>query len=467
MKRYVIVLILIIAMCSACQSTPDKEIVGNKNKGKFEQALEAKPLQVSESEDLGEEYPERWETYYEKYGGKLKISIDADVVVSDSESYCVTTIKPYFVPIEQANNIVKAIFGTMDVCNGDVERTKTQIEESIIQVKTDIQDAKNSDDNEAINSLEDTLEGLYLLHETAPETAEAIKYNGEYTVYKEEGYEEHYILLRKNPFEIATPGLAIHNIIESPYGNGYNTIIAYENVFREIYNYVDENTYKIKFDKNPIFNTEEAKEAIEFAENFLDEIGINDRVLENMIARSSDANSNDISGYLMYFGKKYNDTIIPLFANLGGNSSQSADDYIYPFMPENLMVAVSKNEIVYFEWSNMYEVAASLNENIELRPFEEIMANVENQLSVKYAYLEDIELPYEVYVDEIILTYAVEPIKDKKYEYMLIPVWAFYGGYDYGHGYELVDGSIREGRYIEQVSLLTINAVDGTVISLN
>jgi hypothetical protein len=67
-------------------------------------------------------------------------------------------------------------------------------------------------------------------------------------------------------------------------------------------------------------------------------------------------------------------------------------------------------------------------------------------------------------VDEIILTYAVEPIQNEKYQYMLIPVWAFYGGVDYGEGTEIYGGEIREGRYPYQWSLLTINAVDGSVI---
>ena len=471
MKKNIILAICVTIIFSACQQTPDNEIVVNKDNEKFAQALNATPIESAEQEELSDDislkYPEKWEAYYEKYNGKLKLTIDADVVLGDADKYSVSTIKPYYVPIEQANKIIEAIFGTLDVYNVILEVSKSQIEESIVQVKADIQKAKNADNQDEVDAFEDILESLYKEHKTAPVNVEAIKYDGQYITKKKEGSERHYIRLRKDPYNIFTPSLEIYNVIESPYGNGYSSVITYEFIGREIYNYVDENTNKIKFDENPIFDTEEAMEAIELAEDFLDEIGINDRVLENMIARSSDSNSKDISGYLMYFGKKCNDTIIPLFANLGGASSQSADEYIYPLMPENLMVEVSNNEIVYFEWNNMYEIDTSLNDNIELMPFEEIMANVENQLSVKYAYLEDVELPYDVYVDEIMLTYAVEPIKDKKYEYMIIPVWAFYGGYDYGDGYEIGDGTTRKGRYVEQASLLTINAVDGTVITLN
>ena len=95
------------------------------------------------------------------------------------------------------------------------------------------------------------------------------------------------------------------------------------------------------------------------------------------------------------------------------------------------------------------------------------MKNIENQLTAKYAYLETLDRNESKYVDQIILTYAVEAVKDKPGEFMLIPAWAFYGGDDYGDGYELPDGTIMKGRHAYGVSLLTINAVDGSVVHLH
>jgi hypothetical protein len=110
--------------------------------------------------------------------------------------------------------------------------------------------------------------------------------------------------------------------------------------------------------------------------------------------------------------------------------------------------------------------------------FEEIMANVENQFATKYAYIKDKnsgnlmylgskDIDHEFFIDKIVLKYCVSPIKDRKYEYMLIPVWTFYGGHDYGEGYELEDGTLLEGKHRILASLLTINAVDGSVITTN
>jgi hypothetical protein len=92
------------------------------------------------------------------------------------------------------------------------------------------------------------------------------------------------------------------------------------------------------------------------------------------------------------------------------------------------------------------------------------MKNVENQLSVKYSYIAETNEKYGLYVDEVILTYAVERVIERPNEFMIIPVWAFYGGYDYGDGQKVSDGRFLEGRYRESASLLTVNAVDGSVI---
>jgi hypothetical protein len=92
---------------AACQQTPDNEIVVNKDNGLFEQALAATQTEntgVDEAfSEMGDEYPDEWKAYYEKYNGKLKVTIDAEVSVGNAKEYSVSTIKPYYIPIEQAN----------------------------------------------------------------------------------------------------------------------------------------------------------------------------------------------------------------------------------------------------------------------------------------------------------------------------------------------------------------------------
>jgi hypothetical protein len=402
------------------------------------------------------------------------MTVDADVIVSDARTYPVATIKPYYVPIEHTNKIIESLFGSLDVYNGHIERTREQIEEMIVQVKADLQTYDKEDDPEYYASLENTLESLYESRETAPEAAQATKYSGEYSVTQNGACEQWAICIREDPYDIYSPTLQIHHFINSPYGNGFDMSVDYGCFMLDDIPYIDENTGKLKFGENPVFNTDDAKEAVQTANEFLNEIGIEGRYVSNITARCPDESVKDIETYVISFGHIFNGINMPVSANSGGVVPVSQEDFIQRFEGEILQVEVRDGNVSGARWSSAYTVGTVLNENIELMSFEEIMANAENQLAVKFAYLgsEDSqsmvysggEMDYELYVDEIILTYAIQPIKDKKYEYMLVPVWGFYGGYDYGDGCEMVDGSIREGRYIMRGSLLTINAVDGTVI---
>ena len=475
-KIYALLMILMILM-SACQPTPEEEIVVNKNDGKFQQALEATPEETAQLEEalqeqeaqIPVEYPERWQAEFEKYGGRLKFSIDADVIVSDAKNYPVVTLKPYYVPIEQANKIVEAVFGTLDVYCALYESTKEQMQDMIVQVKADIKKAENDGDEEMAEQYRETLASMTESLKDAPDEATYRKYSGEYDIYSSTDSEQWSLVLREDPLNVKTPSLSVHNVIRSKVGNGYGTYVAYGDYAQPQYLYIDETLYKTKYKDNPLFSTDEAKTAVEKANNFLSDIDIKDRVVEQMYAVAASEGSKEIIGYKIFYGKQFNGITIPRQVQLGGsglgNSIQTQENYIAPFKYEQMMVDVTYGEVYSFEWESPFEIDQVLKDDVELMPFDEIVSLAETQLAVKYAYLEGQEDEIQnLYVDEIILTYAVEPIQNEKYQYMLIPVWAFYGGVDYGTGTEVYGGEIREGRYPTQWSLLTINAVDGSVI---
>ena len=472
MKK-IMIIFLCVMMLTACQPTPEEEIVVNKNDGKFEQAMEATPTNTAEPQETQEERapiecPERWQGYFEKFGGRLKMDIDAEIVVSDAAKYPVAQIEPYYIPIEQANKMIETIFGTLDIYMVHYKRTKNDIEDMIVQVKADIKKAENEGDEEAAEQYRETLAGMAELLKDAPDVAEPQKYTGEYDIYNGKDSEQWSVEVRENPMDVQTPYLGIHNIVRSEIGNGYDANVIYGDLLEPQYIYANDAFLKTKYSENPIFSTDDAKKAVEIADSFLSEIGIEDRVVEYMMALAKSEGSDEIAGYKIFYGKKFNGIVIPRNIQSGGsgwgNAVQDQENYVAPFSYEWLEVDVKNGEILSFEWSSPFEIKEIIKDDIELMPFDEIMSKAENQLSAKYAYMESGEEAISMYVDEIILTYAVEPVKDKKYEYMLIPVWAFYGGDDYGEGKEVYPGEVRKGRYRNPSSLLTINAVDGSVI---
>jgi hypothetical protein len=470
MKKFILVSILAILVLSGCKETPENTIVIQKNNEILEDAIKESTSDKNlRNDDIklpinkNYEYPETWQAQYSKYDNKFNLEIDADVVVTHNSYYPIAEIKPYYIPIEQVNKFILSLCGTLDVELATSEVDKDKIMDVIIQVKADISNTK--DDKEKQDELENILTNLYKEYDKAPTSVEKVYYENKFIIEKEDDYERHHIEIRTEPEDRPSLLIEVSNDVKNPRSNGYNTTMMYEDAYREVYGYNDDSLRRMKFVEHPLYNTEQAQNAIKIADKFLSEIGIEDRVLEMGIPRAEAENSKDIVGYTLIYGRKFNDIIIPPMVQFGGSSSaKKNDDYIQPYIYEYLSIDVEDNEIVGFCWDGPFEIKNIIAEDIELLPFAEVMKNVENQLSVKYSYIAETNEKYGLYVDEVILTYAVERVIERPNEFMIIPVWAFYGGYDYGDGQKVSDGRFLEGRYRESASLLTVNAVDGSVI---
>lgn len=446
----IILIILLISLMVSCQKTPSQEIIASKDSEVINEAIDNGSSIVYESSD----FPEHWNKKYSKYSGKFKMIIDAEIIVADVGQYPIATLKPYYVTIEQANRMIETFFGSLDVGFAIMDLTRGQLEEYIIDIKAEIAQAKKDGDEQQIANLEDVLANFKSKLKDAPEMIGIEKYNEKFKVYKDIESEQHLIEVRENPLDKKTPALQIYNILYSSLGNGYHSGVIFQDPIRQI-SYCNEDN-----------STDEALAAIVIANKFLDDVGI--KVFEpSNVYKFTNKNEegSEINSYSINYSKKYNGITIPSLIQMGGsNSYTDSEDYVDPFIWEYLQLEVEGEEIVYFEWRNMNEIDTEIAENVELLPFDEIKKNVDTQLSVKYAYVEDQNLKYSLYVDQIMLTYAAEPIKDGNYEYMLIPVWAFYGGYDYGDGCEVAEGMILKGKQDDDAPLITINAVDGSII---
>jgi len=458
MKKIVIIIFLVLVLTS-CRQTPDSSVIISKKNIEY--------VNNNEQTNNLEGTPEHWEATYNKYNGRFKMSIDADIIIPDAEKIQVADIKPYYISSIQADKIISTIFGTLDVGFCPDELSREQIEEVIITAKADQQVALNNNNEEEVEELQLVIDELYAILEEAPDYVEIEKYNGVFDEYKDEtGYEESHISVRKNPLERDSPILEIYNLKGSAYDNGYSSSVLFYDIDREAYNYGNEENRNLLYSERPECNTEDAEKAVLIANEYLSNMGIEDRILEDIVPRVSSENSDEITSYLLIYGKNYNDIPIKIGIQFGGTAinNTSEENYIPPFSEEALYIEIQDEEIVYLSWSNFYSVKDILYDNVYILPFEDIMETAETQLAVKYAFIKENKKPYSLYVDKIVFSYAVEPIADTEFEYMLIPVWGFYGGYDFGKGVKQSSGKILKGKYREQCSLLTISAIDGSVI---
>jgi hypothetical protein len=238
-------------------------------------------------------------------------------------------------------------------------------------------------------------------------------------------------------------------------------------------------------------------EATELAQETLGKLGVNDFYLANYRVIKADfsfeesqqmwaniENENfstkeyrenkDDKFYLLTFKPRYYD--IPL---IQANSRYSQQEiYSLPFSFEEIKVKVTNEEIVEFKWSNPTDTTHVLNKNAKLMPFDEIAKIAVNHMKLKYNMITIASLPEdfpsyeeelakflsaEIKITEIRLGLGGVPAYNSPGEYMLIPVWSFYGSYSVER-----EGEEGEDKRLPDedlyMPLLSINAVDGSII---
>lgn len=150
---------------------------------------------------------------------------------------------------------------------------------------------------------------------------------------------------------------------------------------------------------------------------------------------------------------------VPVSYTRQNANSMSGDETVsWPF--EEMLFVYDEDGLVSFDWSAPYEIEDLSSDYVFLLPFSEIQ-NIFEQMIIKKEKDRFIEegSSLEINIDRVCLSYMRVREKNAA-EGTLIPVWDFFGTETYrGSGGE--DFYIRKGEY---ESILTINAMDGTVI---
>ena len=136
--------------------------------------------------------------------------------------------------------------------------------------------------------------------------------------------------------------------------------------------------------------------------------------------------------------------------------------YSYPALKERLFAEIRNGELIILEWIDPIEVLSVENENVSLLSFDEIMKIFEKQIFMNI-YLDGGERT--VVVTDVFFSYRCVPKRDSD-QYYLLPVWDFVG-YDtiFERDKGIADTLYRGSGKIYKESLLTVNAIDGSILN--
>ena len=445
MKRTLCILCALLAVLpplSACQPTPEEDVVVNKGEGTMEAAVAAPA-----AAPYRYEAPERWvETFTAR---DQTVRIDAGVEVPDDEYHPVLLVERRSFDAQQAVDYYTALFGE------GVELRENQY--SYAEVLTDLQN---------------TMKGMFV--EIDPETGEQIwaPYEGQ-----EEEIARLQQLLAKTPAEDtfvpltaeAMPFPLTEGMLRLPDGSSryvYCTgtlcrIRRFRSVVTHNENGVMQGEATPGEPAHALENiriTEE--EAVAMGDEVVAALGVADELQLGAAIRARGIESYTYKvlgeGYLLDYVPCPEGTV-PYFYDRYVESSSlrlpEEEEYARPWQQERIEMLVTEDGVLDFCWMSPQEAMGVANENVQLLPFEEIQQHIRDLINFGAAERRYENDEGDLLISRVVLGAVVQRIPYETEAAYLAPVWI------------VQMTTENEMEYHADPTILMVNAIDGSFIS--
>lgn len=414
-SKYVFILLSLVLMLSACQSTPDTQIIVDKIDDAIDDAVteSSSPSTDPLSEDIAESYkaPELWqEEYTLPY---FTFHINARINIPEMTQFPILSVKSRMLTAEDALAFISDIVKDAISFSPNI-KTKAELEKELMYAKLGI-----------IN----------------PDT-------GEYGPYP--GQAEEIAALERQiaeaPEKLPVYDIASFKLTELPasfyfqYSDG-----------RSVETVLFEQGIKINLSGNDILQPERwviggnnitgepagttlqnikitDEEAIEIGRIAIETYSFQNLGLisiEKARLYDSTQHKNTSEGWVLTYGR--NDYgYLPFDLSRCADPLTASDEYYSPLETEKLQIYIDEKGVQRLTWSNPWDIAEEpVLQGANLLPFDEIQERIRNQLSFEWSWI-DSENPYfslDQNVYDLTLTYCLTPMKNNIEQALLIPAW--------------------------------------------
>ena len=230
-----------------------------------------------------------------------------------------------------------------------------------------------------------------------------------------------------------------------------------------------ESTAFLPYESDTVTLTQE--EAVKQAEDFLKEIGIDDFSLADGGLYNEWVNLYPVvslddpsalyyrSYYILQFYRNIDGVLLTQSSGTKGKSGWNNQGGAYTkhrWFGECVQFRINDNGIVGLDIIAPIDILETVVENAALKSFEEVKDTFEKMICYANADPDPETYQTNVEIDRVRLSYSRISEQDSFDTGLIVPVWSFEGRSEVGH-----NGNIE---HVETGSLLTINAIDGTII---
>ena len=522
LKRNIVAVAMAMTIfATGCQKAPEESVVKNKNLDKMIQQAKETGDKDSNPESIAREYNEyKKKLKNEKLG--VNVDIDAKVDIPKVNKMSVIKVKQKKITQQFVDDLLKALDLKQTMYDGCITKvnTKEELEKSIQDAKKELEQLKKENEEEVIiNEQKMVLDELKEEYKTAPKTIDWNKYKSDLKITpvkklyerntKDKFYSWEYGLNKtgdvlyavSNENEKLKSSLYVQNNEE--YGNGlrfYRTTRGFGWIFGvnlsqsrgnlETNNGMWPTNRKIQssdtvfdFDADSGFEDElvESKDetatlsenkAKQTAEKFLKDVGLTDYKLEKSgfyyeLIPNDEKHSEDETYYRKIYYLRYLRSIDGVVVE-NGNTGKFADentggDYTKnEWNGESIDICVNDAGIVTFNLNSPIETKDTVVKESKLKSFSNIKKTFEKMIVTSNAQLDNGDGFIDginINVKKVVLRYMRISEANDFQSGLLVPVWDFIGTKKYKYNTKSNDENGEK-----EESLMTINAIDGTVI---
>ena len=466
-------LLTLAALLAACQPTPEEDVVVNKGDGTLEEAIAAEALPPARYEA-----PETLRL--DPFGTEtFQVVVDAEVCVPDVERYPIVEVMLRTVTADWARDMMYKMANgkTIHTYQNEVPTTKEQIEGEITLLQQQLANpdaylpagADEQTRAAAEKEWRELLEAWETLYQEAPDT-----------------FEPREIDMSDAAFRTA---LEFRGAVESgKQRETYLSVTAWYggpggNV--EYNNLVDGISLPFYFDMDSDLTdlndvTISAEEAVQIGLDFLAQLGETDFAPALIVAgychpRGSE-NHKPMEEWSQCYQIQFTRNVAGVPAtyreeHYDGIGADGRERYAPYYPQESIEMDIRDSGVNYMYWSAPSELGRTLNENVTLMPFEQVVERFCDQIlySATPAVEEtDSVIKKTLHIDRIELGMVRALQRGSVEEWVMVPAWTFFGrtvlqyaGPEPG-GYPLNENN----EYVSEMpgySYLILNAVDGSV----